>query len=74
MKCINMNIIYLIYKFFIILKIKIALISYSLSKVSSKTAENNGLMALISPHSSSAGSTPARVGYWRTDDGYQPKQ
>ena len=72
MKCINMNIIYLIYIFF--LKIKIALISYSLSKVSSKTAENNGLMALISPHSSSAGSTPARVGYWWTDDGYQPKQ
>ena len=37
--------------FLIILEIKVALISYnlSLSKVASKAAENNGLIALISP-------------------------
>ena len=48
MKCINMHIVSLIYKdFFIVLKIKVALISYSLSKAASTAAENNGLIALI---------------------------
>ena len=37
--------------FFIILEIKVALISYSLSKAASKAAENNGLISLISSHS-----------------------
>ena len=38
MKCINMSIVYLIYKAFVILEIKVALIGYSLSKA----AENMG--------------------------------
>ena len=46
MKSINMNIICLFYKVFIILKIKVALIDCSWSKAPSKAAYN-GLMALI---------------------------
>ena len=49
MKCIEMSIVYLHYKVFIILEVRVALISYSLSKATSKTAENNVLIALISP-------------------------
>ena len=51
MKYINISMIYLFYKVFIILKIEVALISNSSSKVALKAAENNGLIALISPHS-----------------------
>ena len=44
-----MNIVYLFYKVFIILKIKVALINCSLSMASSeaKAEQNNGLMVLI---------------------------
>ena len=44
MKYINMSIIYWFYKFFVIFEIKFVLISYSLSKVTSKAAETNGLV------------------------------
>ena len=50
MKHINMNIVYLFYEVFIILEIKVVLISYSSSKAASKAAETNGLIALIKPH------------------------
>ena len=45
MNYINMSIIYLFYEVFIILEIIVALISCSLSKA----AENNGLIAVMSP-------------------------
>ena len=44
MKCMNMGIVYLFYKDFIILEMKVILISSSLSKVASKASENNGLI------------------------------
>ena len=50
MKYIDTSIIYQFYQVFIILGIKVVLISCSLSKVASKAVENNGLMALMSPH------------------------
>ena len=37
-----MSTVYKFYKVFVILEIKVALISYSLSKAASKAAENNG--------------------------------
>ena len=61
MKCMNMGIVYLFYKVLIILEIKVALISCSLSKAASKAAENNRLIAADKPP---AGSTLARVGLW----------
>ena len=45
MKDMNMSIVYLFYKVFIILEIMVALISHSWSKA----AENSGLIALITP-------------------------
>ena len=52
MKFIDMSMIYLFHKLFMILEIKVALISHGLSKATSKAAENNGLITLmISPHS-----------------------
>ena len=45
MKYFNISIDYLFYQFFTILEIKVALISYSLSKAT----KNNGLIALIRP-------------------------
>ena len=59
------------YKVFIILEIKVTLISYSLSKAASKAAENNGLITLISP--------PLAVpwpgwGMGQTNDCFQCKQ
>ena len=58
---INELIVYLFDLFISIsLGIKVALISYSLSKATSKAAENNGLIAADKPP---AGSTLARVGY-----------
>ena len=39
MKCMNMGIVYLFYKVLIMLEIKVALISCSLSKAASKAAE-----------------------------------
>ena len=44
----------------------VALISYSLTKATSKAAERDGLICLIRPTQSPAGSTPARVGYGQT--------
>ena len=61
MKYINVSMIYLFYKVFIILEIRVTLISYILSKAALKAAENNGLIALISPHSVPAGSTLAFI-------------
>ena len=49
MKNTNTSMIFYFYKVFILLKIKVVLISCSLSKVASKAVENNGLMALMSP-------------------------
>ena len=66
-----MGIVYLLDKVFIILEIKVALISYSLSKAASKAAENIGLIAADKPH---AGRTRARVEYGQTDDGFHCKQ
>ena len=74
MRYIDMNIDYWFYNFFIILEIKVDLISYSLSKATSEAAENNGLIGLTRPTQPPACSTPARVGYWQTDDGYYCKQ
>ena len=73
MKYINTIIIYEIYKvFFIILEIKVVLISCSISKVASKAVENNGLMALMSPHSAPCWAVPWREwGNQQTDEGYQ---
>ena len=48
-----------------------ALISYSLSKASSKAAESNGLIAA---DKLPAGSTLSRVGYGHTDDIFHRKQ
>ena len=62
MKYINMSIIYLFYKDFIILKIKVVLISYSLSKAASKAAENNGLISLINLHSAPCWQNPGGSG------------
>ena len=45
---------------FIILEIKVVLISCNLSKVASKAVENNGLMALMSPHSAPCWAVPWR--------------
>ena len=39
-----MSIVDWFYNFFVILEIKVGLISYSLSKATSKAAENNGVM------------------------------
>ena len=47
---------------FIILEIKVVLISCSLSKVASKAVENNGLMALMSPAQPPAGQYPGGSG------------
>ena len=47
---------------FIILEIKVGLISGSSSQVASKAAENNGLMALMSPHSAPAEQYPGGSG------------
>ena len=58
MKNINTSIIYSSYKVFILLEIKVVLISCSLSKVASKAVENNGLMALMSPHSAPCWAVP----------------
>ena len=44
-----MSIVYLFYEVFIILEIKVVLISYSSSKAESKAAETNELLALIKP-------------------------
>ena len=44
LKYIDMNTVYLFYQSFCILKLKVALISCSWSKVPSKTGENNGLI------------------------------
>ena len=63
----NMGIVYLCYELFIILEIKVALISYSLSKAASKAAENNGLIAADKP---SVDSTLARVGYGQIEVGF----
>ena len=49
MKCMNMGIVYLFYKDFIILEMKVILISASLSKVVSKATENSGLIAAHKP-------------------------
>ena len=45
---------------FIILEIKVVLISCSLSKVASKAVENNGVMALMSHHSAPCWAVPWR--------------
>ena len=63
MKYINMSIVYWFYNFFIILETKVALISYGLSKVTSKATENNGLTGLISPHSAPC-SKNGQSGVW----------
>ena len=71
MKYIYTGIIYYFYKVFIILEIKVVLISCSLSKVTSKAVENNGLMALISPHSAPCWAVPWQEwGIEQTDEGY----
>ena len=44
-----MNIVYLFYKVFIIVEVKVALISHSWSKAASKAVEKSGLIALIKP-------------------------
>ena len=49
MKCMNMGIVDLFYKYFIILEIKATLIRYSISKAASKDAKNNGLIAADKP-------------------------
>ena len=65
MKYIDMSIVYWFYNFFlIILEIKVALISYSLSKATSKAAESNGLIVLISPHSAPCWQYPSQSGVW----------
>ena len=64
MKYTNMSIIHLLYKVFIILEIKVALINYCLSKVASKAALNNGLITLISPHSAPCWQYPGGNGVW----------
>ena len=47
MKNINISIVYLFYKAFIVLKIKVVLINCRWSKAPSKAAQNNGQMVLI---------------------------
>ena len=47
MKNINMSIVYLFYKVFTVLKIKVVLINCSWSKAPSKAVCNNGLIILI---------------------------
>ena len=74
MKYINKNIIYVLYKVIIILEIKVALISYSLSKAASKATDNNGLITLIYPTELPSGSTVVGVGYAQTVDGYNRNQ
>ena len=70
MKYINAIMIYQFYKVFIILEIEVVLISCSLSKVASKAVENNGLMALMSPHSAPCWAVPWREwGIQQTDEG-----
>ena len=72
MKYINTIIIYKFYKVFIILEIKVVLISCSLSKVAWKAVENNGLVALMSPHSAPCWAVPWREwGIKQTGKGYQ---
>ena len=63
-KYIDMSIVYWFITFFIILEIKVSLISYSLSKVTSKATENNGLISLISPHSAPCWQYPSQSGTW----------
>ena len=63
MKYINTIIINWFYKVFIILEIEVVLISCSLSKVASKIVENNGLTALMSPHSAPCWAVPSKE--WR---------
>ena len=74
MKYINMSIVYWFYQIFIILEMKVALISYNLSKATSKAAENHGLMAWKAPTEPPAGSTPASVGHGQTRWWLPPKQ
>ena len=73
-----MSTVYWFCNFFIILEIKVALISYSLSKATSKAAENNELISLIGPTQPPAGSTLLAVpqpewGMGKSDDGYHCK-
>ena len=63
MKNIDMSIICLFYKVFIVLKMKVVLINCSRSKTPSKAAQNNGLIALIT----------AQLGVARPDWGPQKK-
>ena len=63
-KYINMSIIYLFYKVFIISEIKVALMNYSLSKAASKAAKHNGIIALISLHSASCWQYHGMIGVW----------
>ena len=63
MKYMNRSIDNLFYKGVIILEIKVALISYSLSKVAWNAVENNCLIAFISPTQPPAGSILVGVGY-----------
>ena len=70
-----MSIVYWFYIFFIILDTRVALISHSLSKVTSKAAKNNGLIGLISPHSTPLLAVPQpEWGMGKPDDGYHCKQ
>ena len=65
MKYINMSIVYWLYNFIkIILEIKIALISYILSKATSEAAKNNRLIGVISSHSALCWQYPSQSGVW----------
>ena len=73
MKYIVMSIVYWFYNFFVILEIKVALISYSLSMATSKVAKNKGPIGLISRHSAPCWQYPNQS-MGKPDDGYHSKQ
>ena len=64
MKHTNVSIMYLFYKDFINLEIKVALISYILSKAALKAAKNKGLITLINHHLATGWQYPDGSGLW----------
>ena len=64
MKYIVISIVDWFYNFFVILEIKVALISYSLSMATSKVAKNKGSIGLKSRHSAPCWQYPNQSGAW----------
>ena len=74
-KYINMNIVYWFYNLFYHLEIKVALISYTLLKATSKADGNYGLIGLMSPHSAPLLAVPQpEWGMGKPDDDYHCNQ